>query len=132
LGDGGKKNPPASQPAADQSVRQNLVETLENLSIKVLGAAHEAVGLPTTDLGLWLELKSLLERDSSVKEAIEAAKAGKYNEMRNHLEKLIPKLQRLASHPAANPGLQNVIEKLVSKIKELIREAPKAEEGTPS
>jgi hypothetical protein len=137
---GGKsgEEPPDSQsavgqPPAVQPVReQNLVEAIRKLPTETLQAALEAAGHPAIRLSLWQELTSLLTRDVSVTEAIKAARVGKYDEMCNHLEELISKLQRLASHSEANPGLQKVIETIMSEINELIGKTPKATGGTPS
>jgi len=122
---GRREEPPASQPAveqpsASQSVGgQDLAGAIRNL----LDEAHKEAGSPTVNLGLWQELKALMEKDVSVKNAIKAAQEGKYNEMCNYLKELKSKLEKIAGHLRNNPGLERVIDRIKSKIDELIEKA---------
>jgi predicted RNase H-like nuclease (RuvC/YqgF family) len=107
--------PPTGQPVGGQ----DLAEAIK----KLLDEAYEESGSPTTNIGMWQELRSLMEKDDSVKGAIKAAQEGNYDEMCNHLEKLKSKLEKFASQQKVNPGLERVIQSIKSKIDELIRKA---------
>jgi predicted RNase H-like nuclease (RuvC/YqgF family) len=109
------EQPPTGQPVGGQ----DLAEAIK----KLLDEAYEESGSPTVNIGMWQELRSLMEKDDSVKGAIKAAQEGNYDEMCNHLEELKSELEKFASQPKVNPGLERIIQCIKSKIDELIRKA---------